>query len=252
MSIGGCFTCLTRYDTFYEALEKVFDVRFIIPKPKSIDDDVYEIFPENIFVHVDRELLQDYEAAKEKIFNHCNHDKDLAILDIGGYFSAIINDIKDDFGEHFLGIVEDTENGLQKYESFDGSIKCPIVQVARSPLKENEDYMVGHAVAFSIESILRNLSILINGRRVGVIGSGKIGKAAAFAMKSKQGSVSIFDQNSVRLVHAHSHGLNTQSREDILASSDILISATGNKALMGARFCIFEKWLFCRIGNIVR
>ncbi len=229
---------------FCKALERVFDVRFVVPKPKSINNNVYRTFSKKLFVHVNRDSLKDYKVARERIFDHCDRNKDLIILDIGGYFSAIVNEIERDFGDHFLGVVEDTENGLQKYESVVGGINCPVVQVARSPLKKNEDYMVGCAVAFSVEAILRNLSILINGLRIGIIGSGKVGRAVAIAMKSKQGKVSIFDQDSVRLVHAYSHGFDIRGRKDIIASSDIIISATGNRALAGQDFTFLKKGCF--------
>ena len=51
-------------------------------------------------------------------------------------------------------MVEDTENGLRRYL---GAWKppCPVFSVARSPLKDPEDYLVGQSVVFSAEALLR-------------------------------------------------------------------------------------------------
>lgn len=45
-----------------------------------------------------------------------------------------------------MGIVEDTENGLQKYENIQKRYKndhIPIFSIARSRSKDFEDYLVG-------------------------------------------------------------------------------------------------------------
>jgi len=62
-----------------------------------------------------------------------NYDK-ICLINIGSYFSSSINMLKTKSGNKLLGVVEDTENGHQKYErTFSGKVN--IISVARSPLK---------------------------------------------------------------------------------------------------------------------
>jgi adenosylhomocysteinase len=164
-----------------------------------------------------------------------NRNDDFVLLDIGGYFARTAGRVRESFGARFRGVVEDTENGLQKYLGA-RDLRYPVLQVARSPLKDNEDYMVGRAIAFSAESLLRNLSILVNGRRVGAIGYGKIGRSVAEAFRLNQGVVSVFDNDHVRLTHAYSRGFGVLPKQQLLRERDILCLATGNKSLSSTDF----------------
>ncbi len=218
---------------FHAALSRIFNVSRIVPKPRSINPDVMQKLPRDITVSATRHDLLRYDSVVE-LLQH-NRNQDFLFLDIGGYFARTAARVRKDFGARFRGVVEDTENGLQKYFGARDR-RYPVLQVARSPLKDNEDYMVGRAIAFSAESLLRNLSILVNGRRVGVIGYGKVGRSIAEALRLNQGNVSVFDCDHVRLTHAYSRGFGVLPKEQILRDSDILCLATGNKSLSSSDF----------------
>ena len=72
------------------------------------------------------------------------------LLDIGGYFASIaqIPNLPIEC------IIEDTENGIQKYENVIDQIEYPLFSVARNPLKKNEDYLVGADIVFGTDYIL--------------------------------------------------------------------------------------------------
>lgn len=114
----------------------------------------------------------------------------LLFLDIGGYFAPPIDSLSSLLGDRLFGIVEDTENGHQKYDKYVETIKqrgrsipCPIFSVARSPLKEPEDYLVGQSILFSIERVLRAHNSLLTNKIVLVIGYGKIGKSISSRLR---------------------------------------------------------------------
>lgn len=186
---------------FTEALAKIANIQSVIPKPKSINRDVIDQLNQGIITPLQRENIEDIiDKVKDKT----------VFLDIGGYFSRIVPKLKEKLGDKFCGIVEDTENGFKKYE--ENEIDFPFISVARSPLKENEDVMVGQAISYSAEGLLRQHSILVNGLNVGVIGFGKIGRSIAMNMRQKQAAVSINDINNVRLTHAVSSGFEVSGR----------------------------------------
>ena len=101
----------------------------------------------------------------------------LLILDIGGYFAKTQVILSEYFGPRFLGVVEMTENGHQRYEQ--EVLATPVVSVARSPLKQTEDIQIGLSVVYSAESLARNLNRTFNVCEAVLFGYGKVGRSIA-------------------------------------------------------------------------
>jgi len=214
---------------YIRTIDNFFDLQAIIPKQKSINNDLINYFPKEKVLNIDREEINNSPEKIEKILDNRPKGNKIVLLDIGVYFSHIGNRLKERYGDYFLGIIEDTENGYQKY--LKQSLTYPLVSVARSSLKENEDYLVGQAVVFSAEYLLREQGILMNSKNVGIIGIGKIGNGILSSLKSKTSQVSIFDINPVSLVIAHSRGAKVDHKLNVIKSADILFLATGNLSL---------------------
>lgn len=222
---------------FLYALKKVSEVPFVIPKPKSINKTIEGS------IEVEMKYFSRSDVDSERFYEIIPKQK-TAFIDIGGYFSNAVQGIVSVQGDNFYGIVEDTENGLQKYLQND--IEFPLLSVARSPLKENEDYMVGRAIGYSIERILREHNILLNGLRFGVVGYGKIGRSVAKTAKDNQSFVFVSDTDSVRLTHAYSHGFRATDNDGLISSSDVLCIAAGKLALGDSNFQNIKNgcWIF--------
>lgn len=222
---------------FLYALRKIANVPFVIPKPKSINKAIESL------LEVEMKYFSREEINSER-FYEIIPDHETVFIDIGGYFFNATNGIANVQGDNFCGIIEDTENGLQKYLQND--IDYPLLSVARSPLKENEDYMVGRAIGYSIERILREHNTLLNGLQFGVIGYGKIGRSVARIAKDNQSFVFVSDTDSVRLTHAFSHGFRVTSNERLVSSSDIICVAAGKLALSDKDFKNIKNgsWIF--------
>ena len=163
----------------------------------------------------------------------CLNNKQFIIFDMGGYFSKqvrYLNKRKD----KFIGVIEDTENGHLRYK------KClssphkplfPIISVARSTLKDPEDMLVGQAIAFSIEKILRSRLEILVGKTVLVIGYGKIGSGACKALKGRGAHVYFYDEDPIKTVKGLASGVGSGKRDVLIKKSDLIVCATGNKAL---------------------
>jgi adenosylhomocysteinase len=106
--------------------------------------------------------------------------------------------------------------------------------------------MVGTAIGYSIERILREHSILMNGLKFGVIGYGKIGRSVAKTARNSQAFVLVNDIDSVRLTHAYSHGYNTRVSSELISQSDILCVAAGKVSLKDEDFKNIKNgcWIF--------
>lgn len=227
---------------FIKALEKYFSLEYIIVKPNSIDKKYSKYYPPEKILKINREQLKTPHLLLDYLKRIPLQNK-IALIDIGGYFANIGNDIKNHFGNRFIGIIEDTENGYQKYLK-QSPLNFPLISVARSPLKENEDHLVGQSVVFSTDAILREMGVLLNNKRVGVIGFGKIGTGILSALADKGCHLSIYDTNPITLVLANARGNNISSKEKILKESQIIFCATGNLSLKGEEFKHLKKGSF--------
>ena len=222
---------------FLTALARVTRIAGVIPKASSKKfanlDALKKQYP--VF-DIDRsEIL----ASPDQFINAIDRlikNERFAIIDMGGYFSHVALDLTKKFDDQIIGIVEDTENGHQKYEALIKRKRpcenlVPVISVARSSLKEPEDSLVGQAIVFSAEAIMRAQGLILLGKRVGVIGFGKIGRSIAFSLLSRGSRVDVFHSNPILLASALSLGFHTSSRSEFLRSADVLFCATGNKSL---------------------
>ncbi|SHO57370.1 NAD(P)-dependent oxidoreductase [Vibrio quintilis] len=216
---------------FVSILSKYNTLNKVLIKPKSIDREIIEYLDVNEY---DFEILNRFSYSTkdkllEKFESFSNGDKCI-ILDIGGYFSSIFDN--NDIVKNVIGIVEDTENGQQKYESKDlSTIDIPLFSIARSFPKETEDWWVGVAILFSAEKQFRALGKTFNGKQILVIGFGKIGKSIAQYLQRYGYHVTVYDRDPRKLVHATCLNLNIIKNRSKFNHFDVIFCATGNKSI---------------------
>lgn len=205
----------------------------IIAKPNSIDFNTYESLSDIYrFLNVSKEDFYQDGVIKEKIAPLISPKENLTIIDIGGYFAPALPELNQ--MTNLTGIVEDTENGLQKYEKALAAFpqnKVPLFSVARSRAKDFEDYLIGRSIALSTMEIIRKQR-KINTASIGIIGFGEVGRGTAFYLKDTlKLNAEIYDCNEQAQKLINLSGFTPSSRKHIIANSDILICATGNGSL---------------------
>jgi len=222
--------------SYLEALSAVSFIQAVIPKPKSIVGEILASIKNQFnIVNLTREDI----SGGKKLFKILDQFKgEFTLYDIGGYFSLLANALAKRYKGRILGIIEDTENGYEKYRSIDADspLLLPVVSVARSPLKDTEDFLVGQSVLFSADAIIRECGDLIQYMNCGVIGFGKIGRSIAHHLLLRGIKPSVYDSNPIRHIHARNQLCETPGREQILRESDVLFSATGKQALSTLEF----------------
>ncbi|MGH3620839.1 MAG: NAD(P)-binding domain-containing protein [Sciscionella sp.] len=216
---------------FLRAVGRTASVAAVLPKPKSIDAgalrEISGLMPVD---DLDRAAFTDPEHALAVLESRAAR-RDLVLLDVGGYFAPTLDHLCARFSGRIVGVVEDTENGHQRYAALD-KLPCPVFSVARSPLKDPEDYLVGQSVTFSAEALIRSRGDILQGRPAAVIGYGKLGRSVAAMLHAKHVGVTVYDSDPVQRTQALSQGFRTApTLAQAIAGAGVIVCGTGNLAL---------------------
>ncbi len=191
---------------FVRAVAAMSRLRAVLPKPKSVNPTARREVEQTIGVDVlSRELFTDPDAALD-YFEARAAAEPIALLDVGGYFAPTLTDLRGRFSGQLFGVIEDTENGHRRYAGLD-KLPCPVISVARSPLKDPEDFLVGQSVVFSTEAVMRGRGDILHGRPALVIGFGKLGSSIARLLHAKGVQITVFDIDPVRRTQALSQSV---------------------------------------------
>jgi adenosylhomocysteinase len=221
---------------FVRAVASVSDLRAVLPKPKSVTAsarrEIQRTWPVD---RLSRDLFGDADSATRYLDSRAA-GAEVVLLDVGGYFTPVLEALCDRFSGHVLGVVEDTENGHRRYAEID-KLPCPVVSVARSPLKDPEDFLVGQSVVFSTEALLRTRGDILHGRPALVLGFGKLGSSIARLLHAKGVHVTVYDIDPVRRAQALSQGFTVaRDRGQAISAAGLVLCATGSLSLRGEDF----------------
>ncbi|OLT14317.1 hypothetical protein BJF78_02365 [Pseudonocardia sp. CNS-139] len=225
---------------FLRALDSIGRVAAVVPKPRSIDPVVLGWLRDHHPVtswsraSIGTPGFVDRDAAAV-----LDGDTPFVVLDIGGYFAPALPDLARRYPGTFLGVVEDTENGYQKYLTAYRArphLPVPCVSIARSLSKRSEDHLVGRSIVFSSEVLLREGGATLGQRSALVIGFGKIGQSIAHDLRDRGIDVSVWDIDPNQRVFARCTNFRVEDRARSLQRADLVFCATGNRSLRAADF----------------
>lgn len=216
---------------FLRSVNRVAEVAVVLPKPKTIDAGALrEITGLMPVEELNRAAFTDPEHVLA-VLERRAAGRDVVLLDVGGYFAPTLEHVCSRFSGQIAGVVEDTENGHQRYEGI-GKLPCPVFSVARSPLKDPEDYLVGQSVTFSAEALIRSRGDILQGRPAAVIGFGKLGRSIAAMLHARHVGVTVYDSDPVQRTQALSQGFRTApTPAQAITGAGLIVCATGNLAL---------------------
>ncbi|MFG2773770.1 adenosylhomocysteinase [Streptomyces sp. NPDC048350] len=222
--------------SFVRGIGTSTDLRVVLPKPKSIDPAARRTVEKMTQCDtLTREMFENPDTAVDYLESRAAGE-DVVLCDVGGYFAPALDALCDRFSGRILGVVEDTENGHRRYAERD-KLPCPVVSVARSPLKDPEDYLVGQSVVFSTEALMRSRGDILHGRNALVLGFGKLGSSIARLLHAKGIRVTVYDIDPVRTTQALSQGFGVaRDRDTALHGAGLVLCATGSVSLRGEDF----------------
>ncbi|CAN5865777.1 hypothetical protein BH23ACT5_BH23ACT5_04660 [soil metagenome] len=132
------------------------------------------------------------------------------------------------------GVVETTATGRSHLEKLlkAGRLQVPVVAADRSTcLQESSAAATSESV---IQSILRVTNVRMAGKRVTVVGYGHLGRAIVHRVSAMGGRVTVVDSDPLRVLEAHLGGHAVARLLEAVASSEIIITATGTGSSLEA------------------
>ncbi len=128
------------------------------------------------------------------------------------------------------GVSEETTTGVHRlYEMMQkGTLRFPAINVNDSVTKSKFDNIYGcrHSV---IDGLNRATDVMLSGKVAVVCGYGEVGKGCAQALRGQGARVVVTEIDPICALQASMEGYEVKTVEDVVATADIFITATGNK-----------------------
>lgn len=192
-------------------------------------------------------LVKDYDIPTFAIkgedsktyYKHLNQVLDTRpniVMDDGADLVSMLHkERKNQLGE-VIGGSEETTTGVIRLRAMekDKELKFPVVAVNDSDTKHMFDNRYGTGQS-SIDGIIRATNILLAGKTFVVVGYGWCSKGVASRATGMGANVVVTEVNPVRALEAVMDGFRVMKISDAVKIADIIITATGNKHVIGGR-----------------
>jgi len=133
------------------------------------------------------------------------------------------------------GVTEETTTGVHRLYDMQrkGELLFPAIDVNNSVTKSKFDNKYGcrHSL---IDGINRATDVLIGGKTAVVCGFGDVGKGCAQSLSGQGARVVITEIDPICALQAAMEGYQVSTIDDVVASADIFVTATGNRDVITA------------------
>jgi adenosylhomocysteinase len=133
------------------------------------------------------------------------------------------------------GVSEETTTGVHRlYEMMQaGTLRFPAINVNDAVTKSKFDNLYGCRHSLT-DGILRASDVMLAGKVAVICGYGDVGKGCAQALKGQGARVIITEIDPICALQAAMEGYQVTTLDDVVATADIFITATGNKQVISA------------------
>jgi adenosylhomocysteinase len=133
------------------------------------------------------------------------------------------------------GVTEETTTGVHRLYQMQeaGELLFPAINVNDSVTKSKFDNLYGcrHSL---IDGINRATDVMIGGKVAVVCGFGDVGKGCAESLRGQGARVIVTEIDPICALQAAMQGYQVATLEDVLATADIFVTATGNLNIISA------------------
>ncbi|HSJ13006.1 MAG TPA: adenosylhomocysteinase [Longimicrobiales bacterium] len=133
------------------------------------------------------------------------------------------------------GVSEETTTGVHRLYEMEknGTLLFPAINVNDSVTKSKFDNIYGcrHSV---IDGLNRATDVMLGGKVAVVLGFGEVGKGCAQALRGQGARVIVTEIDPICALQAAMEGYQVDTLENVVASADIFVTATGNRDVITA------------------
>ncbi|MBU3063454.1 adenosylhomocysteinase [Nocardia sp. NEAU-G5] len=132
------------------------------------------------------------------------------------------------------GVTEETTTGVLRLYQFAaaGELVFPAINVNDSVTKSKFDNKYGTRHSL-IDGINRGTDVLIGGKKVLICGYGDVGKGCAESLAGQGARVQVTEIDPINALQALMDGYDVVTVEKAIGEADIVVTATGNKDIIG-------------------
>jgi adenosylhomocysteinase len=199
------------------------------------------------------ETLEEYDWCVEQTLFFGDNKKSLnMILDDGGDLTNLVLDKYPELAKNIKGISEETTTGVHRlYERVEnGTLPIPAFNVNDSVTKSKFDNKYGCRESL-VDAIRRATDLMLAGKVAVVCGYGDVGKGSAESLASTGVRVIVTEIDPICALQASMTGFQVKKLENAVGEADIIVTATGNKNIVGEKH--FRKMkhnaVVCNIGH---
>ena len=151
------------------------------------------------------------------------------ILDDGGDLTLVMHEKYPALLDDVKGLSEETTTGVHRlYEMAKaGTLKVPAINVNDSVTKSKFDNLYGCRESL-VDGIKRATDVMLAGKSAVVCGYGDVGKGCAVALRGQGARVAITEIDPICALQAGMEGYEVVTMDDVAATGDIFVTATGN------------------------
>ncbi|WP_266203980.1 adenosylhomocysteinase [Pontibacter kalidii] len=174
------------------------------------------------------------------------------ILDDGGDLTNMVLDKYPELADGIKGLSEETTTGVHRlYERMkNGTLPMPAINVNDSVTKSKFDNKYGCKESL-VDAIRRATDVMMAGKVAVVAGYGDVGKGSAASLRGAGARVIVTEIDPICALQAAMDGFAVKRMVDAVKEADIVVTATGNKDIIGEReFRLMkDKAIVCNIGH---
>jgi adenosylhomocysteinase len=174
------------------------------------------------------------------------------ILDDGGDLTNMVIDKFPELIAGIKGLSEETTTGVHRlYERVKaGTLPMPAINVNDAVTKSKFDNKYGCKES-AVDAVRRATDVMLAGKRVVVCGYGDVGKGTAASFKGAGSIVTVTETDPICALQAAMDGFEVKKLSTVIATADIVCTATGNKDIvLESDFRkMKDKTIVCNIGH---
>lgn len=182
-------------------------------------------------VLVEADPSWDTEQSREAALRLLDDLDPTLVVDDGASFARLMSMERPQMAARVVGVAEETTSGVRAFRKMEaaGALSYPVIAVNDSALKTGFDnaHGTGETCVTTMQRLLG--PDWFDGKKVAVVGYGPVGRGFALRIRALGARVTICDASSVAALRAVFEGFPARDLADVLGSSDMVVSATGER-----------------------